>query len=156
MSKTGYSVNSTAAVALAAATAKSVIGVKSAADFGLDLIGFEVAFDGVTASATPVVIEVCYSTFASNGPGTNSTSRTPAQMYGRTIAHGVTAASNWTTEPTALTVLERHLLTPNGGYEPRYFSLGQTPDSAVGEGFVIRITAPAIVNAEATLFWERA
>lgn len=153
--RAGYSVVSTAAVALAAATAKTVIGVKSAADFGLALKGYRVAFDGVTASGVPVLIEVCRSTWATNGPGTNSTSRTPAQRYGRTIAHAVTAASNWTAEPTVLTVIEEHLLTPAGGLEIYDFALGDEPDCDLAEGFALRLTAPAIVNLRATISWER-
>lgn len=155
MAKAGYSAATGAAVALSAATAKSVLGVKSGAAFGVDLKKIRVSFDGVTASAVPVLVELCYATFATNAPGTNSTSVTPAQVYGRVIAHGVTAARTWTTEPTVLTVLDEWLLTPNGGLALYDIPLGDTPDSAVAEGFTVRLTAPATVNARATLWWER-
>lgn len=154
--KAGYSVVTTAAVALVGAAPKTILGVKSAADFGIDLKKYRVAFDGVTASAIPVLMELCYCTWATNGPGTNSTSRTPAQLYGRVIAHGVTAASAWTAEPTVLTVIEEHLITPAGGLEIYDFPLGDTPDSAVSEGFALRLTAPATVSARAGLVFERA
>lgn len=156
MSKTGYSVVSTGAVALAAATAKSVIGIRGNAAFGVDLRRFELGFDGVVASAVPVAVELCYATFATNPPGTNSTSRTPAQVYGRVATHGFTAASNWTVEPTVLTVLDEFLLTPNGGLIVVEFSPDKSYDSAFSEGFVLRCTAPAIVNLRATLQVERA
>lgn len=155
MAKAGYSAPTGAAVALSAATAKSVLGVKSGSAFGVDLKKIRVSFDGVTSTAVPVLVELCYATFATNAPGTNSTSVTPAQVYGRTIAHGVTAARNWTSEPTVLTVLDEWLLTPNGGLAVYDIPLGDTPDCAVSEGFAVRLTAPATVNARATLWWER-
>lgn len=156
MSKAGYSITTGGAVALSAATAKTVLGVKSHANFGLDLLGFEVAFDGVTASAVPVLVEIGCCTWATNSPGTNSTSITPAQGYGRVIAVGATAGKTWTTEPTAITVLKEFLLTPNGGLVAYRWPLGNTPDSDVAEGFVIRCTAPATVNVRASMDFERA
>lgn len=155
MAKAGYTATTGAAVALTAATAKSCLGIKSHANFGLDLKKYRVAFDGVTASAVPVLVELCYATFATSSPGTASTSVTPAQVYGRAITVGATAARTWTTEPTVLTVIEEHLLTPNGGLEIYDFPLGDTPDSAVSEGFVVRLTAPAAVNARLTFWFER-
>lgn len=155
MAKAGYSVVTTVVVALTAATAKSILGVKSHANFGLDLTYVQVGFDGVTASAVPVLVELCYCTFGANSPGTNSTSRTPAQKYGRVIAVGATAASAWTTEPTTITVLDQMLLTPNGGLVKWREALGTGADCAVSEGFVIRCNAPASVNVHATMEFER-
>jgi hypothetical protein len=155
MAAVGYASATEGAVALAAATAKSVVGVKAHANSGLQLKSCEVAFDGVTASAVPVLVEVCYSTFATNSPGTASTTTTPRQTYGRVLAAGYTSAKGWTTEPTALTVLKEFLLTPNAGLIAYQWPLGQEPDCALAEGFVIRCTAPAIVNVRATMNVER-
>jgi hypothetical protein len=155
MSKAGYSVSTTAAVALVAATAKSILGVNAPAQFGVDLTKYRVSFDGVTASAVPVLVELCYSTFATNAPGTASTSRTVQQVYGRSITAGFVAASAWTSEPTVLTVLDQWTLTPNGGLVIYDIPLGTTPDSAVSNGFVIRCTAPAGVNVTADMWFER-
>lgn len=155
MSPVGYSVVTTAAVALSAATAKTILGVKAGAAFGIDAQRVTVSFDGVTASAVPVLVEVCYATFATNGPGTNSTSRTPAQIYGRTLASGVTAASNWTAEPTVLTVLHQMDLTPNGGLVIFEFPPEKAYDTALGEGIAIRCTAPAAVNVVASMAFEK-
>lgn len=155
MAKAGYGIQTGGAVALAAATAKSILGVKSGAAFGLDPYYFEVGFDGVTASAVPVLVEFCYCTFATNAPGTNSTSVTPLQNYGRVLAHGTTAAKTWTAEPTVVSVIDEMLLTPNGGLVKYDWPLGRTPDCALAEGFVIRCTAPAIVNVRASIDWER-
>lgn len=153
MSKTGYSAVTGGAVALGAGTAKSVIGVKSNAAFGIDLRRLKLAYDGVTASAIPVLVELCYSTFATNSPGTNSSSVTPIQGYGRVAAHGVTAAKNWTTEPTVLTVVNEYLLTPNSGLVFEEFPEGL--DTALGEGYTLRCNAPAAVNVRGTLWFER-
>lgn len=156
MAKAGYSVTTGAAVALSAATAKHVLGVRAGTAFGVDLKKLRVAFDGTTTTAVPVLVELCYVTFATNPPGTSSTTVTPAQVYGRTIAHGVTAARDWSTPPTVVTVLDEWLLTPNGGLAVYDIPLGDTPDSAPSEGFTIRCTAPAAVNVRAALWWERA
>jgi len=156
MAKAGYSAVTGGAVALSAATARTVLGVKAGAAFGLDLLGFEVSFDGVSSSAVPVLVEACYCTWATNGPGTNSTSVTPAQTYGRALTAGFTAGKTWTTEPTALTVIKEMLLTPNGGLLSYRWPLGTTPDSALAEGFALRLTAPAGVNVRASIDVERA
>lgn len=155
MAKAGYATNTEGAVALSAAAAKSVLGVSAPAQFGVDLKKFRVGFDGVTASAVPVLIELCYATFATNGPGTNSTATTVDQVYGRTITAGFTGGRNWTTEPTVLTPIDEWLLTPAGGLVIYDFPLGDTPDTAVSNGFVLRLNAPAAVNVRATLFFER-
>lgn len=151
----GYSIVTGGAVALSAATAKSVLGAKAHANSGLIVKALKVGFDGVAADAVPVLIELCYATFATNSPGTNSTSVTPAQKRGRVLAAGFTAGKTWTTEPTVLTVLDEWLLTPNGGTALYDFPLGDEYDSALAEGFVIRLTAPAVVNARATMDLER-
>lgn len=159
MAKSGYAITTGGVVTLTAATAKSVLGVKSGAttaNHGVDLKKFRVAFDGVSASAVPVLVEVCLCTFGANPPGTNSTSVTPTQAYGRLAATGFTAAKTWTTEPTSITVVEEILLTPNGGVVMYDWPLGDSPDSALGEGFVIRCTAPAGVNVRAAMWFERA
>jgi hypothetical protein len=155
--KTGYGINSQGAVALSAATARSILGVKGNAAFGVDWLGYRIGFDGVTASAVPVLVELCYCTFATNSPGTNSTSVTVDTLYGRAIANGFTAASSWTAgnEPTVITPFDEFLLTPNGGVIVKDFPRDRTPDSAVAEGFVIRLTAPATVNVRASMFFER-
>ena len=155
MAAVGYTIVTGGAVALTAATAKSILGVKAHANSGVQVKGMEVAFDGVTASAVPVLVELCYSTWATNAPGTASTSVTPAQQYGRVLTVGFTAGKTWTTEPTTLTVIKEWLMAPDKGLVMYQFPLGQEPDSALGEGLVIRCTAPAAVNVRASMLLER-
>lgn len=158
MAKAGYTAVTGAAVSLSASTAKSVLGIKSGSAFGLDLTKIWWGFTGVAADEAPVTCELCYCTWATNSPGTNSTSLTgsPAQVYGRTITHGVTAARSWTSEPTVLTVLTEIPLTPNGGLALYDSPLGMTPDCAPDHGFVLRFTAAASVSVRATMWFERA
>lgn len=155
MSAPIYSIVTGGAVALSAATAKSILGVKAHANSGVQVVRFDVGFDGVTASAVPVLVELCYCTFGANPPGTNSTSVTPAQIAGRVLTVGATAGKTWTTEPTTITVLRELLLTPNGGTLLYDYPLGTEPDTALGEGLLLRCTAPATVNVRASMMFTR-
>jgi hypothetical protein len=156
MSKAGYSVQTGAAVALVAATAKTALFAVSGTGYGLDLKKFRIGFDGVTASAIPVFWEVNYLTAATNSTaGTGNTSATINQAYGRAISAGFTAGYNCTSEPTVQSNIDSDLLTPNGGLLVYDFPLGDVPDSAASQGFAIRLTAPAAVNVRVSMFLER-
>lgn len=156
MAKAGYTLQTGAAVALSAATAKSVLCVIAPAQFGIDLKKVKIGFDGVTASAVPVLCELMTSTLASNStPGTNNTTGTVNQIYGRSITAGFTGFYGSTTEPTVLTAFDSWLLTPTGGLLFYDFPLGDTPDTAVSAGIVLRLTAPAAVNVRASFSFER-
>lgn len=158
MAKAGYSVRTSSAVALSAATAKTCLMVITPAQFGGDLKKFRIGFDGVTSSAVPVLWEVVRSTNASNAtPGTANTTESAniVQTYGRSIATGFTAFSASTSEPTVLTVLDADLLTPTGGLLVYDFPLGDTFECDVSAGLGIRLTAPATVNARVSMLVER-
>lgn len=155
MSAPLYTCSTEGAVALVATTAKTIIGVKAHANSGLILEKIRYGFDGVSASAVPVLIELCYCTWGANSPGTNSTSTTPRQRNGRALTAGFTSGKTWSTEPTTLTVVEDVLLTPNGGVLWYDFPLGTEDDCALAEGFAMRFTAPANVNARADMTVSR-
>lgn len=159
MAKAGYSVSTSADVALVAATAKTVLAVLAPAQFGVDLRGFEIAFDGITTTDKPVLVELCSFTAATNStPGTANTNESAniAQIYGRAITTGFTAFSGSTSEPTVITPFKIMRVTPNGGTYDYDWPLGETPDSPVSQGFLVRCTAPTTaVNVRASLRWER-
>jgi hypothetical protein len=157
MAKAGYSYTTLAPVALVAATAKSVLTIIAPAQFGIDLTKIRIGFDGVTASAIPVLVELCDNTLATNSTvGTNNTTAgVPTQNYGRTITAGFTGFYNSTTEPTVLTAFDRWTLTPNGGLVIYDWPLGSTHDTPVSAGITIRCTAPAAVNVNCTAWFER-
>lgn len=148
--KAGYSAEVGAAVALVAATAKTVLSAIAPAQFGVDLRQIRVAFDGVTASAVPVVVEVV--SFTTDGTGTAGTVN---QVYGRSITAGFTTKYNYSVEPTTATAIDRYTLTPNGGTLIYDYPADRTPDTAVSNLIGIRCTAPAAVNVNATLVFER-
>jgi hypothetical protein len=150
MSKAGYSAATGAAVALVAATAKSVLSVIAPAQFGVDLTKFRIGFDGVTASAVPVLIELV--SFTTDGTGTAGT---VSQAYGTTITPGFTSKYNYSVEPTTPTVIDHWTLTPNGGLVIYDWPLGTSPNTAVSNLFALRCTAPAAVNVQATMWCER-
>lgn len=143
MSAVGYGLNSSAAVALST-TAKSILGIRAGASFALQLKHYEVGFNGTDATAGPVYVEVCECTFATNSiPGTNNTNENAniRQHYGRQLTNGMTAMSNWTSEPTVLAVLDDFWLDPAKGLIMYDYLLGQEPDTPLNEGFVLRMTA---------------
>jgi|SRR5215471_4838595 len=156
MAKAGYDASTEADVLLTATTARTCLGVNAPAQFGVDLRGLVIAFDGVTNTDKPVLIELGQCTFATQPPGTASTSNTVQQIYGRSITAGFVGAYAWTTEPTAITVVRTWRVTPNGGTWDYDWPLGETPDNAVSTGFIIRLTAPTSnVNVRATMRFER-
>jgi hypothetical protein len=159
MAKAGYSVSTSADCALTATTAKTILFVLAPAQFGMDLRGMTVSFDGITNTDKPVLVEVVTSTGATNStPGTANTNENSniIQIYGRAIVAGFIAGSNCTSEPTVLVQWKLFRLTPNGGtYDFDFDSFG-TPDNDVSKGFAIRCTAPtSAVNARATMRFER-
>jgi len=156
LAKCGYSITTGGTVALSAGVAKSILGVRSGATFGLEWIKGGVYFDGVTTTAVPVLVEFCVATFATNAPGTSSTSVTPIQSYGRVIASGMTAAKTWTAEPTVLSVLQERLIDPAKGVWEWEYMPGRANDCDINQGFVIRCNAPAAVNVRAGIDVERA
>jgi hypothetical protein len=149
-----YSAATPSAVA-SGTSAKSILGVKAHANSGLQVVNWRVAFAGVTASAVPVLVQLCYATFATNSPGTNSTSVTVAQVSGRVLTAGFTAGHTWTTEPTVLTPLYSQVVAPDKGLVIEGVPLGFEPDCALAEGFVLRVTAAATVDLWATMLVSR-
>lgn len=153
-----YAVTVESSVSLTAATPKSVLGIRAGAAFGLDLLLASIAFNASGSSAPtnePILIQLCYCTFASNStPGTNNTTENPVQWAGRQTAHGCTAMSDWTAEPTVLTILDEFLIHGQQGIkEP--LPLGGEPDSDLNQGFVLRVTSPNNVSCRPAFRFAR-
>jgi hypothetical protein len=152
-----YSIGTEADVTLTAATARTVLGAKAHANSGLILKGVTITFQGVSATGEPALVEVCYSTWATNSPGTNSTSGTVRQGSGRVLTAGFTGGYSWTAgnEPTTLTMLEpAFFVHPQAGVIIQ-IPLGDEYDCALAEGFAIRVTAAAGVDLRAGMRLSR-
>lgn len=156
MANCGYKAVSASSNALTASATRTVVGVKAGSAFGIQAVKWGVSFNG-SAAAAGIECQLVYATFATNAPGTNSTSiSTIPQEYGRQLASGMTAAYHWTGEPTVLTVIESKFIQQSGAYEWSV-PLGKEPDTALGEGLAVRLLTPAAVtpNYVAFLLVER-
>lgn len=151
----GYVVRTAGATALVGGTAKTLVNLISGTTVSPIVVEMSMSFDGVTASAVPVLVELGYSTQAT--AGTPGTSPTPTLIRGRGTAVS-TAAESYSAEPTALTAFKQWLLTPNGGLLVIQFPLGREaqPDLSGGtnKAIFLRGNAPANVNARAYLELE--
>lgn len=144
-----YTVETAGSLALAAATAKTIVNWITATNALSRVVELSVSFDGVTSTAVPVTVELCSSTQATAG---TSTAHTIAQTGGPTRTVQGTAARNYTAEPTVLTVLKRWLVRPDGGGLIVQFPLGREPEQVVSaRGLAVRCTAPAAVNVQGYL-----
>lgn len=144
-------------VALVAATAKTVVGVKAAANVCLKLLEAKASFDGATSSNAPAVVDWNRSTFATNAPGTSSTSITLGNTKrdpGRAETIQATGAHTWTTEPTVLTAQDP---TDIGQFNGIYHYIAPFASPLVivgGQGFCVTITSPNNVNTTGKLTCE--
>lgn len=154
MAKAGYSVQTGAAVALTSGTARSVLCVIAPAQFGIDLRAIDFGFDA-SAAATGILVELCTSTLATNStPGTNNTTATVNQVYGRSITAGFTGFYASTSEPTVLTPIDSFTVAVNGTVV-RPWNFGEGYDTAVSSGLVLRCTSQSSVNVRASMIFER-
>lgn len=147
----GYIIKTVGDNALAAATAETVLNIINAANGLIRLVEFSVSFDGTSATAEPVTVELCFSTQATAG---TSTAVTPVQIRGPTRTVQATAARAYTAEPTVITVIKCWLVHPQLGLVVQ-FPLGREPEqTTTADGLLLRCTAPAAVNVQAYLEFE--
>lgn len=139
----------TAEVALTAATTKTVIQLVAASNHRVALLRWSVWFDGTSASAEPVQVELLRQTTA----GTMS-SLTPVKVddsLAETLQ--TTAQHTATAEPTAGDILACKEVHPQTGYEVLY-PLMQEMIIGGGDRLGIRCTAPDAVNVRAEMVFE--
>jgi hypothetical protein len=138
-----YTVESTGDIALSAATAKTVLQAINSANGILYIVEIGASFDGISATAEPVTVELTSCTQATAG---TNTAHTIVQVSGATRTVQATAARAYTAEPTVVTVLKRWLVHPQTGLIVQ-FPLGREPQQNTGsDALGIRCTAPATVN----------
>ena len=155
-----YVADTEGAVSVAANTTTFVFGVKADSGHAIDLLGLAFSIDQATPTATDkgVLVEFCSITWASNGPGTNSTAVAVEQESGPRVTETFAAAKNWTATPTVHTILRPIDCDPYKFTYERDHPLGESPDFAVAEGFVLRVVNPTgnqSVNIRAWARWAR-
>jgi hypothetical protein len=149
----GYVFSTVGSLALVAATTKTILNLITAANALTRIVEFSVSFDGVTASAIPALVELCYSTQA--GAGTPGSAPTISQLRGPTRTVQATAAQNYGAEPTVLTSWKRWFVPVYNGLLVIQFPLGREPEQIVtADALAIRVTAPAIVNVSGYIEFE--
>ena len=144
------------AVSLSAATLKTVVGVKAAANVNLKVLEAACSFNGADSTAVPVLVGTGVSnTFATNSPGTNSTSITPIkrdQHYTETFQG--TAAHTWTAEPTVKTNARALYVAAYNGLYHNIYPFSSPFICKGGNGFSVEMTAPATVLTSGHLTCE--
>lgn len=146
-----YQVDTNGDQALAAGTAETVLSIVNGANALIRLTELGISFDGVSAVAEPVTVELMGSTEATAG---TSTTHTAQQTGGPTRTAQATAKRGFTAEPTVLTCWKRWLIHPQAGIVMQ-FPLGREPEQVTtADAIVIRVTAPAAVNVQGYLEWE--
>jgi len=138
----------TAEIALAAATAKTLIQLVAASNRMVKVTGWAVFFDGTSATAEPVQIEVMRQTSA----GTMS-SLTPVKTGAYSDTLQTSAQHSASSEPSASDVVAIAECHPQAGYE-KVLPPDQYIWMAGGTRLGIKVTAPAIVNARAVIYFE--
>lgn len=133
----------------APAAVHTFLNVIAPAGHGLCVVEFGISFDGVTATAVPVLVELCSSTQAT--AGTAGVSTVVTQIRGRTTSGSApTMGGNYTAEPTTLVALKRWYVPAFMGLFVWQAPLGREPecDSSGGtiKSLALRITPPATVN----------
>lgn len=137
-------------IALAAATAKSVLELATGANDRCRIVQWSVEFDGTSATATPVKVEVGRFSAAV----TTATMITPMKLDAAEGTASITAKHSTSTEGAGTASdYEIHRVPPTSGLVLQY-PLGR--EWAVGtSGFWrMRLTAAATVNATCTVIWD--
>ena len=138
-----------AAVALSAATAKTILQLNAPANQRLKLQRVGVFFDGASTTAVPVLVRLVIATTA--GTNTSLTLNKLVSADSETIQ--TTAGENATVEPTKTTLLDQWLVHPQMGVDITY-AFGQEKIIVVGSRVAIECTAPATVNVRAKIDFE--
>lgn len=149
VARSGSSATNTTAVAMVAATAKTVVQVIGSSTDTIAPVRIKVTFDGVTASAVPAVVEIGIITAA----GT-STSFTPQQWSGSPLASSASAGYNSSAEPTYTRILDSFYAPVLMGNVTEWTPLGDEILCAISQGIGVRVTAPATVNCLASILYS--
>lgn len=134
--------------ALAAATAETVWQLLGVANRSIPIVEFGISFDGVTATAEPVLVEL-----VSQSTAGTATGATEVTIKGSGTPQ-VTGQHSFTAEPTLVNRLAGWEVHPAGGLFVVQFPLGREPTLEGATRIGLRCTAPAAVNCFSYVWWE--
>lgn len=135
----------------ATSTLTTDLGVQTPAQQAVSLDEVDVGFDGTNSANGPGIIDIGSCTFATNPPGTNSTSVTPAKSdSGRPETIQSTAGKTWSTQPTVITIWKSFLVPTYMGSALAPLPLMKPAVAKGGNGLVLSSTLPSAVTANLT------
>jgi hypothetical protein len=138
------------AIALSAATAKSVIELGTGAADRCRIVQWSVTFDGTSATATPVKVEVGRFSAAV----TTASSFTPVKLDAAEGAAAITAKHSTSTEGAGTAdAVEIYRVPPTSGMVLQY-PLGREWVIGTSGFWRMRLTAAATVNATVQVTWD--
>ena len=134
---------------------KTAIAIDAATNVCVKVMEASFSFDGSTSGNAPAQCEFDQITFATNAPGTNSTTVTPSKSdTGRGETIQATAGKTWTAQPTVITLQWPIAVGQyNGIYH--YVNPFVSPFIIIGgKGAGISINTPNTVNFSGKLHAE--
>lgn len=146
MAGLGFQAINSAAVALSASTAKTIVSVIAPSQQRVLVKEWSGSFDGVTSSAVPVLVEIVYYT----GYGTGTALALSKTNQGDPETIQSTAKENLTVEPSGAVVIDSILVSPTSGFKEIRPQGSEIPIPG-GKMVGIRCNAPATVNVRGVL-----
>lgn len=141
----------TGSTALVAATAKTAIEIATGAGISNTWPQIDISFNGATSTAVPVLVELC--TYTGTGTGTAITFAAAHRANVSTAYNPTsTVKVNMSAEGAGTVVVASWFVHPQAGITLQ-FPLGREFGMGVSMFKGIRLTAPAIVNYEANLWF---
>jgi hypothetical protein len=150
----GYIVRQTSDMALAIALDRVAVHILNAANGLIRVTALGISFDGISATAEPVLVELCSSSEATAGSG--ATTSAPVQVRGPTRAVQATGKVDFpnATPPTVLNAWHEWLVHPQSGITIQ-FPFGREPEqTTTADALCLRVTAPQAVNCRAWMEFE--
>ena len=150
----GRYIASSGTVAASVGALKTILQVAAGSADRLLITEIGVTFDGVNASAVPVVVNLQRQTTSGSGPGATITPilLDPADGAAHASAVAGPTPGAWTTEPTAGDILRSWTVPPTSGLILQ-FPLDVQPRVGLSGRIALTINAPAAVDAVAYIEW---
>lgn len=135
----------------ATSTLTTDLGIKNAANQAITVDEIDVGLDGTTSTNGPGIIDMGFCTYATNSPGTNSSSVTlVASDNGRPETIQSTGGKTWTVQPTVIAIWKSFLVPTYMGSAIAPLPMMKPMICKGGSGISVASTLPAAVTANLT------